>query len=268
MKSSIYLGFGLAIIVAASSAEQGIEGAQPAGVSATDIPEAGGTPEAGGFDPTDRYDDEEIEGWRVRVNRGLREADAELSQQVLSLLRHQLYQIVRKAPAKALEKLRKIPIWVELREPHHPCMCYHVDAGWLRDHDMNPEKAGGVEIANSRNFLIWTLDQPWMVLHELAHGYHHRFLADGYDHSGLLEAYHAAVDAGTYDAVLRLSGARERAYAATNQMEYFAELSEAFFGTNDFFPYVRSELAEHDPRAFKLLAELWHVNDDGGDGSK
>ena len=28
---------------------------------------------------------------------------------------------------------------------------------------------------------------------------------------------------------------------------YYAETSEAFFGTNDFYPYVRSELRRHDP---------------------
>ena len=30
-------------------------------------------------------------------------------------------------------------------------------------------------------------------------------------------------------------------------MEYFAEASEAYFGTNDFFPFVRIELRRHDP---------------------
>ena len=40
-------------------------------------------------------------------------------------------------------------------------------------------------------------------------------------------------------------------------MEYFAEASEAYFGTNDFYPYVRSELAEHDPALFELLGKFW-----------
>ena len=41
-------------------------------------------------------------------------------------------------------------------------------------------------------------------------------------------------------------------------MEYFAEASEAYFGTNDFYPYVRSELRRHDPRMYHLLERLWH----------
>jgi hypothetical protein len=40
-------------------------------------------------------------------------------------------------------------------------------------------------------------------------------------------------------------------------MEYFAEATEAFFGTNDFYPFVRAELLQHDPELFKLLETLW-----------
>ena len=40
-------------------------------------------------------------------------------------------------------------------------------------------------------------------------------------------------------------------------MEYFAESTEAFFGTNDFYPFVRAELKQHDPKMFDLLWKLW-----------
>jgi len=40
-------------------------------------------------------------------------------------------------------------------------------------------------------------------------------------------------------------------------MEYFAESTEAFFGTNDFYPFVRPELREFDPEMFNLLTKLW-----------
>jgi hypothetical protein len=168
-------------------------------------------------------------------------------------------------PAEAVEKLRQIPIWVELNESHHQCMAYHPDAGWLRKHNMNPEKAGCVEIANANNFLAWTIDQPWMVLHEYAHGYHDRFLPKGFDNPEVLAAYQHAKDAELYDAVLRRGGKVERAYAMTNQMEYFAEDSEAFFGTNDFFPFVSVELRRHDPQMYDLLTRLWGVH--AGKGS-
>ena len=180
----------------------------------------------------------------------------ELCERTLSLLEHQLFKVTRRVPAAAVGKLKKIPIWVEVNEPHHKCMAYHPDAGWLRSHDMNPDKAGCVEIANARNFLVWTIEQPYMVLHELAHGYHHRFLG-GFDNAEILAAYRAAKQNKRYDSVLRYNGKQVRAYAATNQMEYFAELSEAYFGTNDFYPFVRSELRKHDPEMYELLGNLW-----------
>jgi hypothetical protein len=210
------------------------------------------------FEPTGHYEPRTIEGWRVLVNRDFLRRDAALADRTLILLRFQLYQITRRVPAGPLEKLRKIAIWVEYSEPHHPCMAYHPDAGWLREHRMNPDKARCVEIANSRNFLTWTLDQPWMVLHELAHGYHDQFLG-GYGNPEIRAAYERVVKARLYDAVLRAGGTTERAYAATNPMEFFAETTEAFFGTNDFYPFVRAELKQHDPQTFRLLERLWEI---------
>jgi hypothetical protein len=216
------------------------------------------------YDPTDRYETRSIEGWSVLVNRGLFQDEPELARRVLELLRHQLYQVARRVPAGPLERLREIRIWVELREPHHSCMAYHPDAGWLRRHGMNPEKARCVEVANAANFLRWTRDQPWMVLHELAHGYHHRFLPDGFENAEIRAAYEEATAAQRYDSVLRASGREVPAYAATNPMEYFAEATEAYFGTNDFFPFVRAELRRHDPELLALLGKLWHDDDASG----
>ncbi len=217
----------------------------PAGATAAD------------FDPTDRYEVRDIRGWTVLIHEGLLRDHPELADHTLTLLTQQLDQVVRAVPAGAVAAQRKVRIRVEWEEPHHPCMAYHPDAGWLRDHGMNPEKARGVEIANARNFLAWTADQPWMVLHELAHGYHDRDLEDGFGNAEVRAAYDRAMGAGLYDSVLRIGGEDERAYAATNPMEYFAEASEAFFGTNDFYPFVSAELRRHDPEMYALLEKLW-----------
>ncbi|WP_406698816.1 hypothetical protein V5E97_08005 [Singulisphaera sp. Ch08] len=209
------------------------------------------------YPPTDRYEMRRVEGWPVLVSKDLIQNEPELAERTLMLLRHQLFQVARRVPAKAVEQLQRIRIWVEERESHTPCMAYHPDANWLREHGMNPEKAGCVELSNARNFLSWTLDQPWMVLHELAHGYHHQFLDHGFDNDEIKTLYEQAKTAQIYQSVLRINGKDDKAYAATNPMEYFAESSEAFFGTNDFYPYVRSELSRHDPKMFGLLATLW-----------
>lgn len=212
------------------------------------------------YDAVDRYAERQIEGWRVLVHRDLLAADrAELRERTLKLLSDHLFRITTQVPEAAVVQLRTIPIWMEVAHPKHPCMCYHSDAGWLRENDMNPAKAGGVELANCENFLTWTKAQPWMVLHELAHGYHHQFLPEGYENPEVLAAYHSAKQARRYDSILHNNGRKEKAYAMNNQQEYFAEQTEAFFGTNDFFPFVNAELREHDPLMHELLQKLWNT---------
>jgi len=51
----------------------------------------------------------------------------------------------------------------------------------------------------------------------------------------------------------------EPAYAVTNHKEYFAELTEALFSTNDVFPYTREELAGHDPKGMAVLRRVWGI---------
>jgi hypothetical protein len=211
------------------------------------------------FAPTCNYEAQEIEGWPILVNRDFPAAQPELCAQTLALLQQQLFQVPRSVPAEAVGKLRQVTIWVELAEPHHPCMAYHPDPGWLTEHGMNPEKARCVELANAANFLDWTKEQPWMVFHELAHAYHHQFLPDGFENAAVRHAHGRAAAGALYDEVLRASGRRERAYALTNPMEYFAEQSEAYFGTNDFFPFVRAELEAHDPHMTDVLKSVWGV---------
>lgn len=66
-----------------------------------------------------------------------------------------------------------------------------------------------------------------------------------------------AVKSGKYDKVERIGSGVERHYALTNEKEYFAELTEAYFGKNDYFPFTRAELVEFDPQGFELIQEAW-----------
>ena len=210
------------------------------------------------WDPVTAYHERQVEGWRVLVNQKLDcDEQRKFFDDTLKLLGDHLYRVSRVVPAEALAKLRQVPIWVELSHPQHKCMCYHPSPDWLRAHGMNPEKAGAVELANAATFLKWTHEQPWMVLHELAHAYHHRFI--GHDNAEIKECYKHAVESKKYDAVLYIHGNKKRHYALNNDQEYFAECTEAFFGANDFYPFVSAELKEHDPEMHALLKKLWGV---------
>ena len=228
--------------VPAASAE-----ASPASTPASPLP----------FAPTEAYAVSDVRGWTVRVSPALL-ASPELCRQVLELLDHQLYQITSVIPQPALDRLRAIEIWAETEMPKTACMCYHVSKGWLVPNGYNPDKERTVEIGNAVAFLRWTKHQPWMVLHELAHGYHDQVF--GYRHAGIEAAWKRMVDAGSYDEVGHISGNPRRHYALTNPMEYFAETTEALYGTNDFHPYVRSELEAIDPDGFALVRGLWEMD--------
>jgi hypothetical protein len=60
-----------------------------------------------------------------------------------------------------------------------------------------------------------------------------------------------------YEQVRHWDGKIVKAYATTNQMEYFAETTEAYFGSNDFFPFVRGELQVADPEGYALMVKVW-----------
>jgi len=207
---------------------------------------------------TAEYDSRTMHGWQLMVAPDLL-TDTRLADRVFAELERQLVAISQVVPPEPLAKLRKITIWVEKEEGHHPCMAYHPDRRWLIEHDMNPDKARCVEIANARNFIGWTKDQPWMVLHELAHGYHDQFLPGGYGNRELRERFERAKAQGKYEKVAYVRGGEKRAYALNNPMEFFAENSEALFGRNDFFPFNRADLESFDPETFALLCKLWEL---------
>lgn len=207
------------------------------------------------FVPTAEYESARVEGWTVRVNRRLRKEDAEVGTPALELLEKKLQEIRRTVPAPAVARLREVPIWLGVDDGSAPCAEYHPSRQWLLENGYNPEKAKGVEIGNASRFLAWSPSQPAMVLHELAHAYHDQVL--GFHHARIREAFQAAVAGKSYEAVRRNNGKTERAYALSNEREYFAEATEAYFGTNDFYPFTRPELEKHDPGIARVLAEVW-----------
>tara|TARA_B100001059_G_scaffold13590_2_gene10950 strand:- start:1943 stop:2692 length:750 start_codon:yes stop_codon:yes gene_type:complete len=206
------------------------------------------------FTPTNEYHRLEIHGWPVLVNPSLDDHPV-LRKDTIDLLSDQLYRTTRKVPQPALDRIRKIEIWVELDMPKTACMCYHVSRDWLIPNGYNPDKEGAVEVGDARAFLEWTKGQPWMVLHELSHGYHDQVF--GYDDPSIIAAWQNKVDAGDYEEVLHISGVPRKHYALTNQMEYFAETTESYFGCNDFHPFVKGELMAIDPAGYELMRKTW-----------
>lgn len=204
----------------------------------------------------------DIEGWTVHISPKLLANEAEATAKALKLLTLQLQEIVRVVPAKAVVELRKVPLYFNPQySKSRPRAEYHPGAGWLKENGRDPVMAKGVEFSNVRIFEAEMRRMPNFALHELAHAYHDRVL--GFENTEIEAAYQHAKAAGKYDSVQRQdSEGRKRldkAYAMTNAKEYFAECSEAFFTRNDFFPFTRAELKQHDPEMSALLEKLWGI---------
>ncbi len=213
---------------------------------------------ARGYEKTDSYRVHTIDGWTVRVSARLI-ADDDLHARTLALLGAKLLDANRAIPPAALARLRRdVVVWVERDGERFPGMCYHPSRDWLRENGFNPDKAGGIEVGDAENFLEWSREQPAMVIHELAHAWFDRLPRDR--RRAVQQAYERAKAAGAYDRVLRASGRTERAYAMNDVQEYFAELSEAYLGTNDFFPFVRAELAQHDRAGHAAVGDAWRAD--------
>ena len=212
--------------------------------------------------PDKLHEIRDIQGWSVHLSRSLLISDATATARALALLETQLAEIVRVVPAPAVAELRKVPLWISAEYPNIPPRAeYHSESVWLSENGRDPAMAKGVEFTNVRIFEAETRRMPNFALHELAHAYHDRVLGGHPAIAEIEAAYQKAKASGTYDRVERqdAEGHRrmDRAYAMTNAFEYFAESTEAYFGRNDFFPFTRAELQQHDPGMCALLAKLW-----------
>jgi len=70
-------------------------------------------------------------------------------------------------------------------------------------------------------------------------------------------AWEAFKSSGAGDDALLFNGSRTRHYGLTDQKEFFAEMTEAYFGTNDFAPFNRAELRIGFADLHALLEEIW-----------
>jgi hypothetical protein len=199
-----------------------------------------------------------LEGWAVRLDdRLLEKPNAELGQRALRFLENKLADIRAVVPEDRLKKLQAVTIVLDLDCGSLVPMQYHPSAGWLKANGHSADLAKCVHIPRAADLPTrrHINEQPWVILHELAHAYHDQVL--GFEEPRIKEAYAKYRKSGRGEKVLRHDGRRVRHYALTNHKEFFAEMTEAYFGTNDFFPFNRAELKEAEPEIFALLSAIW-----------
>lgn len=200
----------------------------------------------------------DLHGWTVHADRKLVDGEAKaLGTRTLSMLANHLERIAILMPEKQLADLRKMEIFIEHSHPELGNMQYHPDVDWLNERGYDPRLVKKVHIPQAMELISrdQMLKHPAVILHELAHAYHDQILS--FDEPSIIKAYDEAMKAGIYDKSLLHTGETVKHYATTDHKEYFAEATEAYLYHNDFYPFVRAELNQHDPAAFALMEKIW-----------
>ena len=228
-----------------------------------------------------QYDNLTLGGWPCRVEPNVFSSSCKLRNRIESDLRAASSRL----PPHACQKLQlSTPVWINKSLSYGPKvapiqeanMCFHPGKEWLVRNGMNPAKVGGVEMYRASSYVddcdLW--GPGGLMLHELSHAWHCLHCEGGYDNTDIQKCYDQAMKDKLYDCVPyhceEGNTEKRKAYACTNAMEYFAELSTAFLGGlnddeyNKWFPFNRKQVREHDPRAFSMLCQMWGVTEDEG----
>ncbi len=181
----------------------------------------------------------------------------ETRQRLIEYFRAESAKIQTVVPEASFAGLRHAVFWVNANGLK-PGAAYHPNPEYLKRAGVPTAYAHCVEIQQAGDFLKRTIPtQPWVVLHELAHKFHFEVL--GEKRGDIRDAYAAAKASGAYLKVKHANGKEGPAYALANDKEYFAELTEAYFGKNDFYPFTKEELRKHDPQGFAMIEACWGV---------
>jgi hypothetical protein len=205
-----------------------------------------------------KHEERKIEGWTVRVDsRLLAGENQKIGARAVNLLDAKLTDIVAIVPQAALEKLQKVVIQLDLDHGKLQSMQYHPSRAWLVENGYSAQLEKCVHIPQASDLLDpkENVRMPLVILHELAHAYHDQVL--GFEEKRVLDAWKKFCDSGNYEAVLNNSGQKHRHYGLTDQKEFFSEMTEAYFGANDFYPFSPGELKQAEPEVHKLMQAIW-----------
>lgn len=196
-----------------------------------------------------------VEGWTLQVGPDLnRPKHKKLRGHMVDTLRGHLRRITGVLKPATVQRLQKVTLWATLSSKRFPGLVYHPSAKWLAKNGFQPAMAKGIQIANAAAF-VRRKDTPWSIMHELSHAYHHQVL--GYADRRLKRVYAAAKASGKYLKVKRVKSKPQKHYGMNNEREFFAEMTEAYLGTNDFQPFDRAGLKRFDRATYAVIDKIW-----------
>jgi hypothetical protein len=202
--------------------------------------------------------------WTVLIEEQLPANEPHLAKRALARLENKLGATLMALPDSAHALFRKLPIFLmygskaegggrdsgaEYFQRNAPA--YHKE--------LDPRWKSCVVIYSARNYV--QLSEFWSVkvlVHELAHAFQLERWPE--KQPDIYQAWQNAVKRGLYRKVKDDKGAiLETAYAAKNQLEYFAELSCMYFVGCNYQPFNREELKSYDPVGYEMIEKMWDI---------
>jgi len=195
-----------------------------------------------------------LEGWKIYIEKSLVDKNDKRVFAALRVLKEKLQEISETMPEKYLPSLKSVPLWLS-RNSGVDVEFYFYERRVARG-GIDPKKMGGIEFKNISIFLEMIKIMPGLVIHELAHAYH-RMNYDRIDKLVMRAFKNAQSDNLYREKSVKRNHQGQDLYASRNAYEYFADLTAMYYGTNDYYPYNRSDLKKHDPKGYEMIEAVW-----------
>jgi hypothetical protein len=185
--------------------------------------------------------------------------DAKFKKKPIEVLEQEFKAITAAMPTKSVKILQRLFFFVEWdeRKALGNGAAGGAVAVYYGGHQLNmlargmpPLKAKNITVLSMRS--LAEEHQPdvesgrCVLLHEMAHAVHDQLL--GRENPTIFAAYKQARERKLVD---------PEAYAATNEAEFFAEMSCAYYDQLDYHPKTREALKKLDPVTYKIMEEVW-----------
>ncbi|MGO9114127.1 MAG: hypothetical protein ACLP9L_33350 [Thermoguttaceae bacterium] len=215
---------------------------------------------AADWEPVPGYKYRSILGFNVLVSNTVLEEQARSTERrkPLEVLELEFSMLVHELPPRAVELLRQILFWVEWDKIENTpgagqraTAVYH--AGNNLKHRYAYTSAESFVKSNAVEILTMKAlcqehqgdDHRMVLFHEVTHAVHHHLF--DFDNPTIKMAYRNAMERHLY----------QDKYASTDEKEYFAEVSCAYFNHLNYEPKTREELKRYDPVGYHLMELTW-----------
>ena len=216
--------------------------------------------------PERQYDKVESR-WPIYIERPEKESDKQLYNKAIARLEKTLDLVFASFPPHSHAQLKTVTYYI-MRGPKaslggEDAILRYAGHNRTKKYSLHDKRwNNAVIIYNVENYLVIT--NTWnkkTITHELSHAWHH--LKWGYEYQPIMDAWLNSRNSGLYQAVKNNEGRiLKPAYASTDNMEYFAELSAIYFVGGVYHPFNKSGLKTYDPTGYAMIQKHWLVTED------